>query len=1434
MKAEAARDRWQLNRAGIVNVYQYENEVLQFGGGRLLLRGVNGSGKTTAMNMLLPFLLTARLRGINAAGEQSGMLKAWMLNGRDDAQPVGYLWIEFERQGEFFVCGCGIKASRSSDTVTTWWFITSKRPEIDFQLVERRNPLTAEALRTALDGDQVFNGRQRSSYRAEIERCLFDGASIDQHIGLINVVRSPRVGDRIDVDLPDHLINALPQLSEQALTEAAQPLDDLEEHRGNVAELSRTLDALRGLLTVYRAYCVDELRQREAEGRAQLEAQRALSREEARAQREAAAAEAEVGRLDTLIAELEADAQRLAGEIDALEKSQAYRDGQDLDDLRQFVDNLDIQRKSATKRVDDLTRRVERTVGELIQARQRSRDDAERLNTGLATATELGEHCRVDRRPPNSVVLAETVLVKPDRAESTVLGTEPTELADSFDPEEVNRQITAADGAVLRRRADIEAVEAALDSLESAERQLSLAESARDRATTASEDAAQRLKEQRERLNAARLEWASQTRLWASAVHPLLNEAGIHAPTTAAFAASAADSRAPTTTSHLAQADGADLYDADTVASRIRTEHENLRDEADHLVGHWLDAVAAVEQRLLGERTAQEEAQALVDELATRTEPDPPRFDWQTPSDYCLADLIDFAPRLDKSERAALEGALHASGLLSARLGDGSAVELDNGELIAVVAGGVSHPLSDYLTVTVPNQLFGDVDKGLVAKLLESISCDLSSDASTAVALDGAFRVGSLRGRHTKKQAEFIGMTARRAALDRARQDAAERLAQARAVVTGSETEQSECRSSLDQARRHQSSLPTIDEITVASARVDDASQGADEAEGKRVAATQQAAEAEHQCIHASNALQREATTLALPAGRAGLSTARNELGEMQTELRQCLSQLTALVRSIEGWGHSVDRWRTETGDLDAENAELRTIEAKHRREHARLLTIEDSIGAEYAEVLAARDSCRRERDEVDGRLPSIRGERDLAVGRQADMRAESGVAANRRAEAEQKCEQKRRSLTAVLATPGLRAAVAGPDHPAAGPISTAATGASGLRELIVAVEHLLAASQGNNADVSPPFPPAWEHGTATNNRASIDRTTADGVRQSLRQRRDSLGAGWDAEPRQPDPARPLVIEVNGPLGKKAPLVEAMQTVEQQHQQLAGLLNRKQDDALRELLQGLVAREVAEKVQGAKRLVDLMNQRLETVTTAHQVGVSLRWRRSPELDPATARMVDQLATLPDLRTDDDERELRHALSNRLDEARRLQPDMPYRQLIANTLDYKKWHELAVMLRRPGSNDVRLSRSTPLSEGEKKLVTYLPLFAAVAASYDALAERHRTPDNGPSGIARFILLDDAFAKVSEDNHDSLFGLLVDLDLDLIATSERLWGTLPSVPELAITEVVRDAALNTILLEHYRWDGVTREHRDSSDSDTYANAAHNNARENRDSQ
>jgi hypothetical protein len=110
--------RWRPFRAGILNVYQYEDEILHFAGGRLLLRGVNGSGKSTAMNMLLPFLLEADTRKIDAAGEQTAVPRSWMLADTDEIQRTGYLWIEFARTEQdapggvrHHTVGCGIRAT---------------------------------------------------------------------------------------------------------------------------------------------------------------------------------------------------------------------------------------------------------------------------------------------------------------------------------------------------------------------------------------------------------------------------------------------------------------------------------------------------------------------------------------------------------------------------------------------------------------------------------------------------------------------------------------------------------------------------------------------------------------------------------------------------------------------------------------------------------------------------------------------------------------------------------------------------------------------------------------------------------------------------------------------------------------------------------------------------------------------------------------------------------------------------------------------------------------------------------------------------------------------------------------------------------------------------------------------------------------------------
>lgn len=1397
--------RWRLNRAGIINVYQYENEVLDFAGGRLLLRGVNGSGKSTAMNMLLPFLLTARPGRIDAAGEQTGILKSWMLSGRTDAQPVGYLWIEFQQRGEFLVCGCGIKANRRSDTVSTWWFITSKRPGIDIHLVVGDQPLSADALRAELDGDEVFGDRRRSDYRHAVQQHIFGGAPIDQHIGLIHVVRSPRVGDRIDIELPEHLVEALPQLSEQALAEAAQPLDDLEEHRRNVADLERTSEAIDGLLDVYRSYCIDEIRQRTAEGRSRLSDERGRARDENQKQRAAEAAAAEVARLDEEIAEHERIANRLRSEISALEESRAYREGRQLDALRDFVNDLTRQRERAAARVAGREESLEAAAGELLRSRNRSRDDTAALNIGLAAAAELGEHCSVARRPPGPVDVAETSLADSDTSVPT----------DSFDDATIGSEIAAMGGAVLERQADISQVDEALTALDAASSSLSHVESSFRTAAERADRCAARLAEQDQRLASARREWHDEIRQWVRELRHPMRKAGLDGVAGPTLDVAEPDTSRPTT--DTMDAATATLENGTGAVEALRLK---LSSACETLVGHWREAAATVEFRLRGERTTAEEAQALVDALADRTEPEPPRLGWQASTGYCLADLIDFKDHLDAVERAGIESALESSGLLSARLVEGDALQLADGDLVAAAARPVASPLSECLEVTVPDRLTNGVDASGVVRLLESISSDTSTDAATAAAVDGSFRVGALRGRHRKDRPEFIGTTARREALDRERREASVRLDAARAVVRESETELAQHRSLLEQAQQLGRRLPSTAPILEASAAATAAAQAADSAQAERSAAAAERRDAEQASVAASNELHRIAVTLQLPKDRPGLEAVRVELGDLASGLERCRSLLKALSRSIDDWRGAATRWEAAADSLRDERDALATIESDHRREQARLVTIEDSIGAEYAETVATRDRCRAELAPVEKRLPESREQRDLAVAGRAEARAAAAVAADEHGRAVQACDETLLGLLAALATPGVLNALSPLDRTPSISVVAESAGPGGLRQVLADVEVLLVG--GDDPVSSSSDSPAEETDVAFGSRINSDRRrsvgrvrapsgtadmariTAESVRQSLRRRRDALGAGWDAEDRQPDPTLPLVVEVTGPSGK-APLAASARAISDQRDQMAALLDHKQSEALRELLQGLIAREIAERVHGAARLVKRMNERLGAVRTAHDVGVRLRWRRSGELDQTTNDMIDLLTKLPDLRTEDDENELRRAMSHHLQEARALQPDVPYRQLISETLDYKQWHELAVMVQRPGEKEMRLRRNTPLSEGEKKLVTYLPLFAAVAASCDSLAEQADAADNG-RGVARFVVLDDAFAKVSEDNHAKLFGLLVDLDLDLIATSERLWGTHATVPEIAITEVVRDARLGAILLEHYRWDGT----------------------------
>lgn len=1348
--------RWRLERAGIINVYQYGDEVLDFAGGRLLLRGVNGSGKSTAMNMLLPFLLTARQRNIDAARDQSGLLASWMLGGRDDSQPVGYLWIEFRCGDAFFVCGCGIKANRAANSVVTWWFATSKRPGIDIEFVVGGVPISAEALRGHLGGDPVFAERDRREYRRHIEQHLFGGASLDQHIRLIDKVRNPRVGDRIDVDLPLDLADALPQLSEQALIDAAAPLDDLEDHRRNLAELERTVAAVGGLLDRYRAYCASDLRQRAVQGRRQLAEAQRCRREEASARKAVGSADAEVEQLDAQVADEQRGTVRLRSEISAIEESRAYQEGRQLDGVRDLVTNLSRQHDEAQRGLKSAEERVGRAVEHLMGAVGRSDSDLAKLNGELAQTEQISARCGVSERPPTALDLGRLRLEDFDLA-----------VPEPFDATVARRRLDASAASGQQRRRDIKQVANARTRCDQAEGQLARATDVLQIAASAKQRATEQHAGWLEALAAANRDWAAQVGEWASTAVTLCASVGTPSDVAAGV-------------SRRAESPRGDLTPSPAV---LRVD---LLAELDAAVAAQAGSVAQTRQALDHSRDAVRDQQIVLDKLMGRAEPEPPRLDWQIPAENCFADLIDFAPELGAGERAGVEAALEASGLLSARLAADDVLELASGELVVVAMSPVAHPLSRLLHPTIPATLAGSVDESAVARLLDSISCEVNGEGFTVAAADGSFRSGLLFGRHSKERAELIGAAARRDALERERAAARRELTTLRAEMQQVADVLERRLEALEVLRRHRTALPATSDIERAAGAVDTAASELAVAESRQGEAARTAAQVERAVDDADAELRRIATTLSLPRDRSELASVTVELAEFDRLVSSSVAGLTTLQRSVQECDRIAAQSRNDLAQREEARAGVARAALERDREQARLEMLERTVGADYERTRQQRDRLAGDLDALERRLPTTRGRKESAVERRAQARAVAESAQRAASGSERSCESCRVELEDALRVPGYFDALVSDE--AAAPPAAGSGGSAGLSALLDDLSRFMAvAHRGDGTD---------------------SNVTAHSVYLSLQQRRDSLGAGWDAVPLQPDPGRPLSVEVTGPSGT-ATLPAALRVASAQHRQLAGLLDHKQQDALRELLQGLIAKEIAEKMHGAGHLIELTNERLRSVATAHRVGVRLRWRRSPELDTATKRMVELLAKPPDLRTPDEIAEVREALSQRLDAARAEEPDVPYRQLIAETLDYKTWHELAVMVTRPEAPEGRLSRRTPLSEGEKKLVTYLPLFVAVAASYDALAESRAQAGAGEAGIARFVLLDDAFAKVSADNHAGLFGLLVSLDLDFIATSERLWGDHRTVPELSIVEIVRDAGLKSILLDRYSWQGDTLE-------------------------
>jgi hypothetical protein len=266
-------NKWQVNRAGLFNYWYYEDEVFDFVGGKLLLRGNNGSGKSVTMQSFLPVLLdgSTRPERLDPFGSRARKMEDYLLGEKDVTgyeERTGYLYMEFKRKetDQYITIGIGLQARRGKQ-LNFWGFVLTDNRRIgkDFYLYKNEThngekvkiPLSKIQLRNQVaEGGHVVD--TRNEYANLVNQYVFGYETIEEYEDLIKLLiqlRSPKLSkDFRPTVIHEILKAALAPLSDDDLRHLSDTIEQMDQAKQQLEQVELEENALSEITRVYTAY----------------------------------------------------------------------------------------------------------------------------------------------------------------------------------------------------------------------------------------------------------------------------------------------------------------------------------------------------------------------------------------------------------------------------------------------------------------------------------------------------------------------------------------------------------------------------------------------------------------------------------------------------------------------------------------------------------------------------------------------------------------------------------------------------------------------------------------------------------------------------------------------------------------------------------------------------------------------------------------------------------------------------------------------------------------------------------------------------------------------------------------------------------------------------------------------------------------------------
>jgi uncharacterized protein (TIGR02680 family) len=1352
--------RWRPLRSGVVGIYKYDDQTFVWHRGKLLIRGLNGTGKSVVPEVQVPYVLEANVSAerISTFGGKDRSMH-WKVIGHDETGRTNgrsYTWIEYGRlsedgTAEYFTIGSGLSASKGSrDSLQHWHFHTSQRIGLDLTLIRNREPLSEKALAAeiGIDGG-VYSRSDIPVFRSKVNGMLY-GMTDEQYRHMNNMIhelRKPKLSDKLDLDkLSQLLSDALPTVSDTTITPLADGFERLDRHAKDLTKLEEMAQAAGDLARLYRIYARRITRKRAADVRMTASAFDDVRRRCNRAQARLKALGMETTDVQTKLEELEADHAALSGSRDGLTQRPVYTQGQEIQPAEERAQTL-------REHADRMHGQLSRTEGQrdaaqaklaAAQARLQATSDAESIARAHAAAAA-------------GKVAAATA--------HTAAVTRVAVILDADTPAAQDVRAVRKDlmNDLHTRRAALGQVKIATAEAADAVRQLDDAQAETEKTAQALLDAEVALEEATAALETAREEFGQAVVAWAAALTELAvdtRELDITEPGAVGEAVGAA-----VTAAHI------ELASLRTAAEEAKGQHERelarLRAEYEARVSHPLPARPTPARRVTA-RVGRGGA--------------------------TMYELLQFA---HGAESAALEAACEAIELLDAWVTPDGRITSGDLDLFVTTAGTppVGRNLGAAVVVDPEAAQVTGIDSTIITAALARVELTDTAAAAThefAVGLDGTWRVGPMLGATAKDGIELIGAAARERTRQKQLAELAEKIAGDEAEVTRLAGELTVIDARAITIDDEKCSLPPSSVVTEAGKKVTIRSEGRRQATEQLTDRRKAETRAGVRARKKEDELRLLLDAHSLIDWRSRLPEYEEALGEWQNAFSDWLATVGEQISALDQAGerlaaHTELELQAADAAGDYRNADLEALRAESRYD-----SLLDTVGVPFQELQA-------EIAAVDKKLRDNDTQQRMAHEREVKLGIEIGGARSTLANAEHDRAARlidREDADAVLVNLARRGvfAAAGFADTLTEP-GTPETAPDDFDEFGDPDEDQRASDALGGRTHTAVLQAARQLESALD--VPYDDRSVEQAANRASQRRHELGLALDSLRLSDgtDAGVYLITAIRG--NREVTLGELVDLLTDEVQETRALLTADEERLFSEFLTGQVRSEVVAKVRDSTALVAEMNRNLKRVHTASGIRVQLDWRPRTDEEEGTQRVLKLLLRNPEDLYDSEREQLLSFFRGRLAKVSTSHDGDTWSHRLSKLLDYRAWFTFTVQWAKAGGPLGKLTRRehAALSGGEKAVTLHLPLFAAAAAYYHAASV----------ACPRLIVLDEIFAGVDDELRGQLFELIVNFDLDLLATSERETGTHSELDGVSVYQLVAYEGASWILALRSMWNG-----------------------------